>query len=290
MPIVEDLMASAGLHAVIGCGNLNRSDDGIGVIVAQRLKQWLIDTPCEGVAVFDAGTGGMDVMFQARGATSLILVDACLSGSQPGSIFKLPGEEVTDRPESGYSLHDFRWNHALYAGQRIFGDAFPRDVTVYLVEAANVSLGIELSPEVSDAADRVIARIKDQIRERTNRSRHGASYSQADDTESKIPQGGPEIAIRRGSIYVEADVYTRYFTGLESIILVRQDEKLLLLPVRHAAAGGLLLKVRNPQGDRVVHAQEFLRDQGIDEHQELTLSVHWDSRSAALVADWPCTQ
>ena len=34
MPIVEDLMASAGFHAVIGCGNLNRSDDGIGVIVA----------------------------------------------------------------------------------------------------------------------------------------------------------------------------------------------------------------------------------------------------------------
>lgn len=283
-------MASAGIHAVIGCGNLNRSDDGIGVIVAQRLKQWLSDTPCEGVAVFDAGTGGMDVMFQARGATSLILVDACVSGSQPGSIFKLPGEEVTKRPDPGYSLHDFRWDHALYAGQKIFGDAFPCDVTVYLVEAANVSLGFELSPAVAEAADRVVASIRDQIRGSTNRSRSEFSDTQADDTQLMVSQGPSRIEIRRGNVYVEASVYATYFRGLESIILLRQDEKLLLLPVRHAAAGGLLLKVRNPHGDRVVHAQEFLRDQGVDERQEWTLPVQWDRRSAALVADWPTKQ
>lgn len=287
VPVVEDLMASAGIHAVIGCGNLNRSDDGIGVIVAQQLKQWLSDAPCEGVAVFDAGTGGMDVMFQARGATSLILVDACVSGSQPGSIFKLPGEEVTKRPEPGYSLHDFRWDHALYAGQKIFGDAFPRDVTVYLVEAANVSLGFELSPAVAEAADRVVDSIKDQIRERANQSHPESIHTQAEDPQLTVSQGLFRIAIRRGSIYVDAGVYATYFRGLESIILLRQDEKLLLLPVRHAAAGGLLLKIRNPHGDRVVHAHEFLRNQGIDEGQEWTLPVQWDARSAALVANWP---
>ena len=85
-------------------------------------------------------------------------------------------------------------------------------------------------------------------------------------------------------------MYATYFKGLESIILLRQDEKLLLLPVRHVAAGGLLLKVRNPYGDRVVHAQEFLRDHGVDECQEWTLPVQWDSRSAGLVADWPTKQ
>ena len=75
MSAVENLMLPTNRLAVIGCGNLNRSDDGVGVIVAQRLKQWLNDAPCDGVAVFDAGTGGMDVMFQARGATSLIIVE-----------------------------------------------------------------------------------------------------------------------------------------------------------------------------------------------------------------------
>lgn len=163
MPFVENLMLPANRLAVIGCGNLNRSDDGVGVVVARRLKQWLDEAPRDGVAVFDAGTGGMEVMFQARGAAALILVDACTSGSTPGSIFKLPGRELAKRPEPGYSLHDFRWDHALYAGRTIFGDAFPRDVTVYLVEAASLSLGLQLSRAVSDAVDQVVTCIKDHI-------------------------------------------------------------------------------------------------------------------------------
>ena len=53
--------------AVIGCGNLNRSDDGGGVIVAQRLLAQGFG-PSPRLRIFDAGTNGMDVLFQARGA------------------------------------------------------------------------------------------------------------------------------------------------------------------------------------------------------------------------------
>lgn len=280
-------MLSTNRLAVIGCGNLNRSDDGVGVVVARRLKQWLKDAPCDGVALFDAGTGGMEVMFQARGATSLIIVDACVSGSQPGSIFKLPGHELTKQPVPGYSLHDFRWDHALYTGQKVFGSEFPTDVTVYLVEAASVSLGVELSPVVSDAVDQAMSFIKDHIVRVTETPRQDPCAEEKAQPESGLPPGVPRIQIRMGNLYLEGSVYTRYFAGMESVILLRRQDKLLILPVRHAAAGGLLLKVRNPQGDRVVHAQEFLRDQGLDEQQEWTLPVRWNSQSAALVAEWP---
>jgi Ni,Fe-hydrogenase maturation factor len=30
---------------IIGCGNLNRNDDGVGVIIAQRLQQYLAQNP-----------------------------------------------------------------------------------------------------------------------------------------------------------------------------------------------------------------------------------------------------
>ncbi|CAE6784426.1 Putative hydrogenase maturation protease (Modular protein) [Nitrospira defluvii] len=279
-------MATEAL-AVIGCGNLNRRDDGLGVIVAQRLMQWLNAEPQENIQVYDAGTGGMDVMFQARGTSSLILVDASLSGSTPGSIFKLPGKEVASRPEPGYSLHDFRWDHALYAGRKIFGDTFPHDVTVYLVEAADVSLGLELSPAVAQALERVIDQIKEDIRERSTRLRSGQRAPCSDEPVTERSEDHPQVTIRQGSIYIDAKVYAKYLGGLESIVLLRQDQKLLLLPVRHAAAGGLLLKVRNPQGDRVVHAQEFLRGHGIEDQQEKVVPVQWDSRMAALVTDWP---
>ena len=148
---------------IIGCGNTNRSDDGVGVYVAQQLQAWLREHPNPQVRVFDAGTGGMEVMFQARGATRLVIVDAGQTGSQPGSIYQVPGEELISNREPGYSLHDFRWDQALYAGRKIFRDDFPADVLVFLIEAATLELGLTLTPPIKQSADQVIRIISDII-------------------------------------------------------------------------------------------------------------------------------
>jgi hydrogenase maturation protease len=145
---------------VIGCGNSTRSDDGVGVYVAQTLRTQLLEDPKPGVRVFDAGTGGMDVMFQARGASRLIIVDASRSGAEPGAIFTVPGRELESEPDAAFSLHDFRWQHALTAGRKIFGAEFPGDVTVFLIEAKSLSFGLELSAPVRRSGDRVIEEIR----------------------------------------------------------------------------------------------------------------------------------
>ncbi len=145
---------------IIGCGNSNRTDDGVGVAVAQSLQKFLQTNPKANVRVFDAGTGGLDVMFQARGSSRLIIVDAGNTGSPPGTIYEVPGEELVSEREPSYSLHDFRWDHALYAGRRIFRDDFPTDVTVYLIEAESLGLGLQLTPLVAEAAENVVERIK----------------------------------------------------------------------------------------------------------------------------------
>jgi len=148
---------------IIGCGNLNRCDDGVGIVVARRLKDYVEKRGCDNVRVFDAGTGGMEVMFHARGAEKLVLIDASRSGSEPGAIFRVPGEEMERDYEPAYSLHDFRWDHALYAGRKIFGASFPRDVTVFLIEARELGLGLELTKPIAEAADRVVAEIESVI-------------------------------------------------------------------------------------------------------------------------------
>lgn len=148
---------------IIGCGNTNRKDDGAGVYVAQALQAWLRENPKEGARVFDAGTGGMEIMFQARGATSLIIIDASQTGSEAGAIYRVPGEELAAQREPSYSLHDFRWDHALYAGRRIFRENFPTDVTVFLIEAERLDLGLELSPPVRKAVSQVTDIIKEII-------------------------------------------------------------------------------------------------------------------------------
>lgn len=144
---------------IIGCGNLNRNDDAVGVIIAQGLQQYLAQNPHPKIRVFDCGTAGMEVMFQARGSEKLIIIDASCTGSEAGAIFKVPGNELEALPEPSYNLHDFRWDHALAAGRKIFGDDFPQEVTVYLIEAENLDLGLQLSPVVQRSADLVFAEL-----------------------------------------------------------------------------------------------------------------------------------
>lgn len=148
---------------IIGCGNLNRSDDGVGVLVAQRLQRYVLKNPMPGVRVFDCGTAGIDVMFQARGSDELIIVDASQTGSEPGAIYEVPGSELEQLPNPSYNLHDFRWDHAIAAGRQIFRDAFPPAVMVYLIEAANLDFGWELSDAVAAASETVFSKIVDQL-------------------------------------------------------------------------------------------------------------------------------
>ncbi len=151
--------------AVIGCGNTNRRDDGVGSAVLQKLAARGFGRAA-GVSLLDAGTDGLAVMFAARGCRSLIVVDACRSGSEPGAIFELPGEELAAAAPPSFSTHDFRWDHALHAGRRIFGDAFPGDVSVLLIEAADLDFGLGLTSAVEAAADKAAERLETMLRER----------------------------------------------------------------------------------------------------------------------------
>jgi hydrogenase maturation protease len=149
--------------AIIGCGNPNRSDDGAGIAVVHELLKCYQGRLPKDVRLFDAGTDGMGVMFMARGAKSLIVVDASATGAEPGAIHEVPGAELEGAPPDSHTLHDFRWDHALYAGRRIFREEFPKDVSVFLIEAASLSLGLELSPPVSASVGRVAEMLRTRI-------------------------------------------------------------------------------------------------------------------------------
>ena len=144
------------MTAVIGCGNPNRCDDGVGGEVLRLLRSRGV---ARDVKLLDAGTNGVSVMFAARGCRRLIVVDACRTGADPGAVFEVPGEELEDGDGPPLGTHAFRWDHAIAAGRRIFRDAFPADVTVFLIEAETLELGVGLAPRVATAAAKVADRV-----------------------------------------------------------------------------------------------------------------------------------
>jgi hydrogenase maturation protease len=152
--------------AVIACGNSNRSDDGVAAEVLRILANRGVARLAPGIRLLDSGTDGMAVMFAARGCRSLIVVDACRSGANPGTIFEVPGHELEQVRHASFTLHDFRWNHALFAGRQMFREDFPDDVTVLLIEAGSFALGTDLSQQVASAAHKVATRIEAILRQR----------------------------------------------------------------------------------------------------------------------------
>lgn len=148
---------------IVGCGNILRGDDAVGPILVRHL--WEKGLP-PGVRCADGGTGGMDVAFQMRGVPHVILVDACASGSEPGAIFRVPGEEVENLPPlSGLNLHAFRWDHALAFARWLLKDEYPRKVTAYLIEAESLAVGSPLSPAVEAAMHRLAPRLLAEVAE-----------------------------------------------------------------------------------------------------------------------------
>ena len=143
LQVMADLIfapANPAAVAVIACGNPTRTDDGVGAEVLRRLAACGHGADPTRVKLLDAGTDGVAVIFAARGCRQLIVVDACRSGSEPGTVFELPGSELQDTASRPLATHDFRWEDAIAAGRRIFRDEFPTDVTVFLIEARNRSI------------------------------------------------------------------------------------------------------------------------------------------------------
>jgi hydrogenase maturation protease len=157
----DPALRRTGRTLVIGCGNILRGDDAVGpVLIRELLDRTLPDD----VICADGGTGGMDVAFTMRGMNRVILIDACTTGEAPGTIYKVPGAELEDLPPlTGINLHSFKWDHALAFARWLLKDEYPRDISVYLIEAGSLELGAPLSPAVQAAKHTLIEHLLIQL-------------------------------------------------------------------------------------------------------------------------------
>ncbi len=98
--------------------------------------------------------------------------------------------------------------------------------------------------------------------------------------------GVHRVQIARGSIYLDHDLCRRLLPNVSCVAALIRDGRVYLLPLRGPAAGGMLLKVRNARGDRVLHADEFLQTLGISaDAPERSICARWDSQAAGLVLE-----
>jgi hydrogenase maturation protease len=151
-PAAESPPLPAAAVLVIGCGNVLRGDDAAGPAVISRLQSRRLPPA---VRCVDCGTAGMDAAVAMRGCDEVVVVDACRSGSEPGTLFEVPAADLARLPPPRVDVHSFRWDHAVACAQSLFGGDLPRRITAILVEGRSFEPGGPLSPEVDRAVDRL---------------------------------------------------------------------------------------------------------------------------------------
>jgi hydrogenase maturation protease len=151
---------------VAGVGNAWLHDDGFGGEVARRLRQRELPP---GVAVMDAGTGGLDLAYEVmRGYDALVIVDVSRQGGDPGTLYVMePDENSIDAGiHDGESINPHGMDpQTMLRFVKSIG-AWPGKVIVIACEPGVVDeMGWGLTEQVGDAIERAVDLVMQSIGE-----------------------------------------------------------------------------------------------------------------------------
>ncbi|HTR17776.1 MAG TPA: hydrogenase maturation protease [Acetobacteraceae bacterium] len=155
----EDTRKTAARRVlVVGIGNPERGDDGVGPAVAHRLAGRL---PGD-VGLIVQGGDMLSLLGDWAGVDALVCVDAAVSGASPGQIHRLDlAADELPRDLAPVSSHAFGLPEAI-ALARALGEA-PRRIVIYAIEGRCFDGGAAMSPEAVAAAEAVAGHITAEI-------------------------------------------------------------------------------------------------------------------------------
>lgn len=147
------------MSVVIGIGNPLRADDGLGHHVVEALRREMPE-----VEAVDASTYDIEIIEHLRGRSRAVIVDALLTGAEPGTIHRLRPEEIG---ETGFRrTHGPNLPSVLRLASQLYSDELPGEITIIGVEAEDVeSFSWKLTPMVRSALPRVIEEIRRALSE-----------------------------------------------------------------------------------------------------------------------------
>jgi hydrogenase maturation protease len=145
---------------VIGLGNPLMRDEGVGVLLVQKLSA---EFPGRGdVEFYDGGTGGMSLLYKIENRHKLILIDCAKMGEPAGTIRRFTPDQVRSVKQLGhFTLHEVDILKVLELAAQ-FGDA-PEEVVLFGIEPQSLELGPDLSKPLADQFENYLAMIGKEL-------------------------------------------------------------------------------------------------------------------------------
>jgi len=149
---------------ILGMGNKFFGDDGVGIIIAEKLSEILKDQ--KNITVEETNWGGFRIIDLLSGYKNTIVVDALKTGKMPvGYIHNLDYKELIHSVRM-VSFHDVNFATAVEFAKEI-GRPMPENITVFAIEVEETDHFSEtLTPKVKEAIDTCIQMIMEEIKEK----------------------------------------------------------------------------------------------------------------------------
>ncbi len=151
---------------VLGVGNILFTDEGVGIRTIEALEAEYEFAP--NVSLIDGGVLGLNLLATISDADYLIVVDAIKKGGEPGSLYRLEGEEIPQRILAKNSLHQVDLLEALTLCQAL--DKVPETVIVGVEPEDIKTVGLELTSPVKRKVPLLVEMVLTEL------DRLGASY------------------------------------------------------------------------------------------------------------------
>lgn len=144
---------------IVGVGNADRGDDGVGLAVASALS----DEQLDGVHIHLVNGDCLPLLAFWQQVELVIIIDAVQSGAKPGTIYRLDASHQP-LPQSmiGSSSHSFGLGQTVELGRTL--QQLPRHLIIYGVEGYRFEVGGTLSVEVAQALPEVTSRIRFEMK------------------------------------------------------------------------------------------------------------------------------
>ena len=128
---------------ILGLGNLLMGDEGIGVHAIKYLEKHTFPS---NIRLIDGGTGGFHLLEYLQEYQKIIMIDAIMDGSEPGTIRVIKPKFSSDFPKA-LSAHDIGLKD-LVESAALLG-SLPEIHLITITIAKIQPMTMELSPEIS---------------------------------------------------------------------------------------------------------------------------------------------
>lgn len=145
---------------ILGIGNPILSDDGVGFLVAERLRKALKRR--KDITVKETSVSGLSLLDEVTGYERLIIVDAIQTKEgTPGNIYRLsPADFKVGRMAV---IHDVGLFNALELARKLDMEV-PGEVVIFAIEAKDIATFSEkCSPEVKKAIPQAIEMVLKEV-------------------------------------------------------------------------------------------------------------------------------